>query len=150
MTFKAPKLGPDNDFTAYLYIVSLVVILRNWVCDNWVYQFPTKVWQEKPRNINILGGTLSGTNQTRPWDKRATYPFDKLTPSLGKNGCCLLRCTVNLPLCPVCPWDGWCLSVGRLSREGRQKDACVFLVSWRHSPKNLVQKWVWGTQVKVA
>ena len=28
----------------FLYIVSLVVILRNWVCDtNWVYQFPKEV-----------------------------------------------------------------------------------------------------------
>ena len=24
----------------YLYIVSLVVILRNWICHNWVYQLP--------------------------------------------------------------------------------------------------------------
>ena len=24
----------------YLYIVSLVIILRSWVCDNFVYQFP--------------------------------------------------------------------------------------------------------------
>ena len=24
----------------YLYIVSRVVILSNWVCDNWVYRFP--------------------------------------------------------------------------------------------------------------
>ena len=27
----------------YLYIVSFVVILSNWVCDNWVYRFPTVV-----------------------------------------------------------------------------------------------------------
>ena len=24
----------------YLFIVSLVVILSNWVCDNWVHRFP--------------------------------------------------------------------------------------------------------------
>ena len=39
---KNPNLGPSFDSTAYLYIVSLVVILSNWVCDNWVYRFPTK------------------------------------------------------------------------------------------------------------
>ena len=32
-----------ENFRIYLYIVSLVVILSNWVCDNWVYQFPIKV-----------------------------------------------------------------------------------------------------------
>ena len=29
-----------GSFRIYLYIVSLVVILSNWVCDNWVYRFP--------------------------------------------------------------------------------------------------------------
>ena len=29
-----------GNFRIYLYIVSLVVILSNWVCDNWVYRFP--------------------------------------------------------------------------------------------------------------
>ena len=32
-----------RNFRIYLYIVSLVVILRNWVCDNWVYRFPKLV-----------------------------------------------------------------------------------------------------------
>ena len=31
-----------RNFCIYLYIVSLVVILSNWVCDNWVYRFPAK------------------------------------------------------------------------------------------------------------
>ena len=29
-----------RNFRIYLYVVSLVVILSNWVCDNWVYRFP--------------------------------------------------------------------------------------------------------------
>ena len=29
-----------GNFRIYLYIVSLVVILSNWVCDNWIYRFP--------------------------------------------------------------------------------------------------------------
>ena len=44
---------------AYLYIVSLVVILRNWVCENWVYHFsmetaglqPTK--KRPPKMLSI-------------------------------------------------------------------------------------------------
>ena len=28
-----------RNFRIYLYIVSLVIILSNWVPDNWVYQF---------------------------------------------------------------------------------------------------------------
>ena len=27
-----------------MYIVSLVVILSNWVCDNWLYRFPIRVF----------------------------------------------------------------------------------------------------------
>ena len=37
------KIMPKRQKTRpwpYLYIVSLVVTLRNWVCDNWVYKFP--------------------------------------------------------------------------------------------------------------
>ena len=37
----------------YLYIVSLVVILSNWVCDNWIYRFPKKnsrrLWRSQRR-----------------------------------------------------------------------------------------------------
>ena len=29
----------------YLYVVSFVVILSNWVCDNWVYRFPEDAMQ---------------------------------------------------------------------------------------------------------
>ena len=46
--FVTIKLGKKCTISAhemrcapYLYIVSLVVILSNWVCDNWVYQLPT-------------------------------------------------------------------------------------------------------------
>ena len=37
-----PKTAHQMRLQAYLYIVSLVVILSNWVCDNWVYGFPSK------------------------------------------------------------------------------------------------------------
>ena len=33
-------------------------------------EIPTKLpGQENPMNINMLGGTVSGTNRNRPWDK---------------------------------------------------------------------------------
>ena len=36
-----PLCTSIGNFRIYLYIVSLVVILSNWVCDNWVYRFPS-------------------------------------------------------------------------------------------------------------
>ena len=42
-------------FRTYLYIVSLVVILSNWVCDNWVYRFPNRA---KPRYTSKSGDRL--------------------------------------------------------------------------------------------
>ena len=40
--------------------------------------------RKKPININIFGGTVSGTNRNRPWDKW-TPPQDKLGPVPGTN-----------------------------------------------------------------
>ena len=37
---RLPLCNLIGNFRTYLYIVSLVVILSNWVCDNWVYRFP--------------------------------------------------------------------------------------------------------------
>ena len=37
-----------------LDIVSLVVILRNWVCDNWVYQFPKRGHVKKRQKVSRL------------------------------------------------------------------------------------------------
>ena len=33
-----------GNFRVDFYIVSLVVTLSNWVCDNWVYRFPKMGW----------------------------------------------------------------------------------------------------------
>ena len=41
----------------YLYMVSLVVILSKWVCDNWVYRFPKQApW---PATLRIIWGYAS-------------------------------------------------------------------------------------------
>ena len=40
--------------------------------------------RKKPININILGGTVSGTNRNRPWDKWDP-PRDKMGPVPGTN-----------------------------------------------------------------
>ena len=46
-----------GNFRIYLYIVSLVVILSNWVCDNWVYRFPT-IYNSKANNRTHKKKTL--------------------------------------------------------------------------------------------
>ena len=47
---------------------------------------PTEIGQEKkPININIFGGTVSGTNRNRPWDKWDPSPRDKMGPVPGTN-----------------------------------------------------------------
>ena len=77
--------------------------------------------------INILGGTVSGTNRNRPWDK-----WD---PSPGQNGTCLgtswpfslSNSTLKLLFCPVCPWDGWGFVPGTIVPQGpSEKCLCVF------------------------
>ena len=40
----------------YLYIVSLVLILSYWVCDNWVYRFPTRTPLLKPPSLGRENG----------------------------------------------------------------------------------------------
>ena len=55
----------------YLYIVSLVVILRNWVCDNWVYQFPKygegPDWEiQVPPDVAVLLGGPSFSTSLHP------------------------------------------------------------------------------------
>ena len=37
--------------------------------------------EKKPININILGGTVSGTNRNRPWDKTGPLPGTNGDPS---------------------------------------------------------------------
>ena len=55
-------------------------------------------------------------------------PGTKWDPSLGQTGLSLFNSTVKSPFCPVCPWTGGGSSLGRLSREGRQKNVYVLCV----------------------
>ena len=83
--------------------------------------------KKKKININILGGTVSGTNRNRPWDKRdpssrqiGTCPWDK--PAF------FLFNSVKSPFCPVCPWDGWGFVPGTIVPQGpSEKCFCFFL-----------------------
>ena len=63
------------------------------------------IWARKP--VNILGGTVSKTNGTRPWDR--WDPLDKPRSSLRQTGHFLVNRTVNSPFCPVCPWRVACV-----------------------------------------
>ena len=74
--------------------------------------------QEKPININIFG--LDGVRETGPVPR--TVPRTNQDPSLGQTGRFLLNSTVKSSFCPVCSWDVWGSSLGRLSRKGRQKN----------------------------
>ena len=83
--------------------------------------------KKKPININILGGTVSGTNRNRPWDKRDPLPGTNWDPSLGQTGLFLFNSTVKSPFCPVCPWDGWGFVPGTIVPQGSsEKCLCVF------------------------
>ena len=57
-------------------------------------------------------------------------PGTKWDPSLGQTGLSLFNSTVKTPFCPVVPGTGGGLSLGRLSRKGRQKNVYVFSVYW--------------------
>ena len=74
--------------------------------------------KKKPININILGGTVFGTNRNRPWDKRdpspgqiGNRPWDK--PAFF----CLIP---QSPFVPFVPGTGGGSSLRRLSPKGRQ------------------------------
>ena len=83
--------------------------------------------RKKPINTNILGGTVSGTNRNRPWDKRDPIPGTNWGPSLGQTGRFLFNSTVKSPFCPVCPWDGWGFVPGTIVPQGpSEKCLCVF------------------------
>ena len=84
--------------------------------------------RKKLININIFGGTVSGTNRNRPWDKWDPSPGQTGTPSQGQTGRFLLNSTVKSPFCPVCPWDGWGFVPGTIAPEAlSEKCLCVFL-----------------------
>ena len=75
---------------------------RDGVCDKPARPVPAT---NRPR---------PGKTRDRLWDKPAIL--------------CII--TVKWPFCPICPWDGWGASVGRLSREGRQKKSWCVLCSF--------------------
>ena len=60
----------------------------------------------KKENINIVGGTVSGTNRNRPWDKPAFFLFNS---------------TVKLPFCPLVPCNAFG-SVPGMIREGVNRE----------------------------
>ena len=89
--------------------------------------------KRKPININILGGTVSRDKQEPPLGQTGPLAGTKWDPSLGQTGGFLFNSTVKSPFCPVCPWDGWGIVLGRLSRKGleSEKCSCVFsAVCW--------------------
>ena len=87
--------------------------------------------KKKPIDINILGGTVSGTNGTPSLGQTGPHPWDKLGPVPGTNRPSCVYFHGKLPFCPVCPWDGWGVVLGRLSRKGREKNVYVFFFSQR-------------------
>ena len=82
--------------------------------------------QKKPININILGGTVSGTNRNLPWDKQDPFLGQTGTHARDKLAVFFLFSS-TAPFCPVCPWDRWGLSLGRLSRKGRRQINVLFI-----------------------
>ena len=69
------------------------------------------VGQGKPNiHINILGGTVSETNQISLSGTNRTCPWNKLTSSLAQNCSPLLNCAQEIChfvefMGEVCPWD---------------------------------------------
>ena len=97
--------------------------------------------RKKPININIFGGTMSGTNRNRPWDKRDPSLGQNGTPSLGQTGLSLLNSTVKSPFCPVCPWDGWGFVPGTIVPQGPSENClCVFCLLVFFAPKRKVHE----------
>ena len=74
--------------------------------------FPINRARRKPININILGGTVSGTNRNLPWDKRDPFQ-DKPEPVPGTNrpfsvefhSKLTILSHFSLGQVPVCPWN---------------------------------------------
>ena len=85
-----------------------------------VGHFPARA-REKPININILGGTVSGTNRNRP-GTNGTPPRDKLGPVPGTNRPSPVQFHSKSAILSVCPGAGGGSSLGRLSHKGPQKN----------------------------
>ena len=57
--FQKAKKGRQKTTWPYLYIVSLVVILCNWVCDNWVYRFPRNPLSATHQDAGMVCGGVT-------------------------------------------------------------------------------------------
>ena len=129
----------EPKLTRSAYIAKTPSRQRNGECDTYIRLLPGLsqrfsvlhhcTREEKPININILGGTASlGQTGRRPWDKRDPVPGTNWDPSLGQTGRFLFTSTVKSPFVPFVPGTGGGSSLGRLSRKGRQKNVYVFSV----------------------
>ena len=77
-------------------------------------------------NINILGGTVSGTNRNHPWDKLGPSPGQIGTRPWDKPVFSSIIPQYDRHFFPFVPGTGGGSSLGRLSHKGRQKNAYVF------------------------
>ena len=108
----------------------------------WAHQggHATTRARKKTININIFGGTVSGTNGTRPRDKMGPLPGTKWDPSLGQTSQTLFNSTVKSPFCPVCPWDGWGFVPGTIVPQGlSEKCLCVLCLLVFFAPKTTLK-----------
>ena len=97
--------------------------------EYWEILSPPLFGQEKkPININIFGGTVSGTNRNRPWDKWDPSPGQNGTRPWDKPAFLCLTPQSNRHFVPFVPGTGGGLSLGRLSCKGREKNVYVFSV----------------------
>ena len=86
------------------------------------------LWRALPININIFGGTVSGTNSNRPWDKWDPSPGQNGTRPWEKPAFLCWIPQENRHFVPFVPGTGGGSSLGRLSHKGRQKNVYVFSV----------------------
>ena len=100
----------ENEFSRRRAIVSAYTV----EAQNMKFITSAVRAKKKPININIFGGTVSGTNRNRPWDKwdPSQVPGTKWDPSLGQTSLSLFNSTVKPPFYPVCPWDRWGFVLG--------------------------------------
>ena len=112
-------------------------LMQKTLSDFWsLLSEPDFRARKKPININIFGGTVSGTNRNRPWDKWDPSPGQNGTRPLGQTGLSLFNSTVKSPFCPVCPWDGWGFVPGTIVPQGPFENClCVFCLLVFLAPK---------------
>ena len=95
--------------------------------------------RRKPININILGGTVSGTNGTpslgqtgpRPWDKLGPVPGTNRPFSVYFHSKIAILSRLSLGLVGVCPWDDC------PARAVRKIFMCFLFIGFFSAPKQL-------------